>query len=88
MALVCYLVSDERTEVAYVLVLGVPEVLLHQLVDGINATLQRLKQTATTYDSVKLQGNASLLKKVEHEVFAIFILLVDGRELIYFCWVM
>ena len=84
----CYLVSDKRTEVAYVLVLGVPEVFLHQLVDGINATLKRLQQTATTDYSVKLQGNASLLKKVEHEVLAIFILLVDGRELINFCWVM
>ena len=64
------------------LVLGVDEVLLHLLVDGVDTTVQRLQQTAATYHGVELQRYSSLLEQLQHEVPAILILLVNGGELV------
>ena len=77
-----YIVGDERTEIAHVLVLGVDEVLLHLLVDGVDTTVQRLQQTAATYHGVELQRYSSLLEQLQHEVLAILILLVNGSEMV------
>jgi hypothetical protein len=77
-----YIVGDERTEIAHVLVLGVDEVLLHLLVDGVDTTVQRLQQTAATYHGIELQRYSSLLEQLQHEILAILILLVNGSELV------
>ena len=78
----CDVVGKDRTEIAHMLVLGVDEVLLHLLVDGVDTTVQRLQQTAATYHGVELQRYSCLLEQFQHEVLAILILLVNGGELV------
>ena len=80
--LACYVVGNERAEVAHVLMAGVVKVVLHKLVHGIHATVERLEQTASANHRVKLQWDARLVEHVNHEVLAVFILVVHSHELV------
>ena len=56
------------------------EVVLHLVVDGINASLKRLQQSAASDNGVELQLDAGLLKTLEDEITTIFVLVTDMME--------
>ena len=59
------------------------QVVLHKLVDSIHAAVQWLQQSAASYHGIELQWYSGLAQQFQYEILAVFILVVDGHELVY-----
>ena len=80
-----YLVGNETTEVASVIVEGdtTMSVLNHQIVDLVDTTFERLHQSTTSDDGIKLHWDISLTQLIEYQLTAEVLLLyhiVEMRE--------
>ena len=82
-ALSGYVVGYKTTEIAHVLMFGMMQVVLHKFVDSIHAAVQWLQQSAASYHGIELQWYSGLAQQLQYEILAVFILFVDGHELVY-----
>ncbi len=73
----CQLVGDDAPQVTDMLPHGVIHVPTHLFIDFINAAAQRLGQTATSNDGIKLERYVELLQFVHNNISPKFALVAD-----------